>query len=125
MAGVTIKIVLVSGSIEFRVGLASATGDIVANRKDKITFECDQPFALFIKNFVPAISIGASRPFVVRSPIGRSESPFDRHVFASNPSGMIPLKVKALAKLGQYQYGLAVLDASGHIVTLDPRIIID
>lgn len=125
MAGVTIRIILVNGNVEFREGATPVTGDIIAKRGHKITFECERPTALFIMDFVPARRAKVKLPFAFRSARGGQETPVDGFVFASGTNGEIRLKVKLLAKLGAYKYGLYVLDGNGHIVTLDPRIIID
>ena len=121
-ANVTLEIVLVGGNIEFRSGGTPVTGDVYVHRGNLIKFTSARPFAIFIKGFAAR----PRRPAALRVKAGK-ESPIEGQgiVFASDIHGEAKLKIRQLARLGTYWYGVAVLGTSGRIATLDPRIIIE
>lgn len=120
--GKVINIALVQDQGSYKIvyegNVEDPQGNIKQKGQGRITFTCQQPFALFVGPYYYA---GQGNPLYL---------PFDtkKSVFASEfvQVWQVSEKVhKDVNKGDQYDYGVAVRMGDGTFVTRDPRILID
>lgn len=117
---VVVKLRVVNNTIQKDIdGQNSVNGDITVKPKDRILFEYDRAFAIFI------IGSKTRTGKHLRGRRYRGATPFDDSAYCSD-DGWLLLHVKDNQQAGmRYDYALALVGPTGGLVTQDPQIIIN
>ena len=117
---VVVKLKVVDDQITKNIdGEDSENGNITVKPKDRILFEYDRAFAIFV------VGSRTRTGKHLRGRRYRGASPFDDSVYSSD-DGWLLLHVKEDQQAGmRYDYALALVGPTGGLVTKDPQIIIN